>query len=191
MSQDSKKIAEEIVEIAHKWQHALRFPVMSGMVVAGSYDSDAMTVSVELSVDDASAPTPDIMLNVMLNNMGGIYMLPADGAKCIVAEIDGPGKWELLKASKYDKVYIKADTLVQINDGSKGGIPVVGKVDDNLNTLKTYLKDTLEPQIKDAINAVGVGSAADGPTAATAFGVAMAAETITFEDMENKNVTHG
>ncbi len=116
-----------------------------------------------------------------------------------VAEIDGRGKWGIIKCSnlvKYSLVIggttvTVTNGLIQMNDGSLGGLVILQKVLDNLNALKNYIKQTLEPAVKNGIMAVGVGSAANGTTGATTFNSAVSAATIDFEDMENTNVKHG
>jgi len=191
MSQVDKKVIELIDSIAHKREQHLRFPIMSGTIVAGSVDEDAMTVTVELSVDDADVPTEAINLNVVLNNVAGAYGIPADGAYCLVAEVDGPDKWELLKASAYTKIVCKADTLIQFNDGSKGGLVEIQKLKDNLKAIHDYIFTTLQPAIASGITAVGAGGAANGATGAANFNTAVAGQDITYEDMENTKITQG
>src|ERR1035437_5118008 len=99
-------------EIAARLKHivlgddANRYPVMTGKVV--SVDEGSMDCEVQLTGDNAGngviASTNGVTLNVSLENTGGVYLIPANGADCLVAEVDGKGKWELLKASAYTKV---------------------------------------------------------------------------------------
>ena len=114
MGQYAAKNAKLIEEIAHGGKK-LTYPLMSGKIVAGGVDTGGMTVKVLLSVDE-DVPTEDIFLNVVLSNVGGCYGIPADNADCIVAEIDGPGRWELIRASSYTKVVIQG-MAIQFNDG--------------------------------------------------------------------------
>ena len=189
MGQEEKQIAELIAEIAHKRDHMLRFPVMSGITVAGSVDDAAMTVSVVLSVDDDSAPTEDILLNAVLNNMGGVYMLPTDGAKCIVAEIDGPGKWQMLWADSYTKVVIQASSLIQFNDGSLGALPKGPALQTQINKLNTLVSHLVTIITGPTIDEPGSG-------APSALQVALAAAILTdevgdFNDILNDNIRQG
>lgn len=147
MTQFSKEIAKEIDEIANKRHGGLRFPVMSGTIV--SVDEDEMTAVVRLSVDDEDVPTEDICVNVLLENAHGIYGIPPQGAACLVAEVDGPGKWEVLKCNKYTKVYVKAGNTVfidgtskiQLRDGSLEGLVIVAPLIAKLNNLENDLND--------------------------------------------------
>lgn len=196
---DAEICAQLIEEIANHGRKGDRFPIMSGTIVAGSFDATAMTVSVQLSCDDVSAPTENVAINGILNNTAGVYMVPADGANCLVAEVDGPGKWAVLMASSYVKVvgtvggsqFLIKDGLIQFNDGSLGGLVEIEKLKDNLKALHDYIKNTLEPAINNGISGVGAGGAANGATGAGIFETAMTGQDIIFEDMENKKVTHG
>ena len=198
VGQEEKHIGQTIWAIAHRGeQYGTRFPVMSGVVVAGSVDMSACTCSVLLGIDDADdPPTEGVLLNSVSGNVNGVLCFPADNSNVWVAEIDGPGKWGIIKASDLVKMVVTVgssmvavkDGLIQFNDGSLGGLVELQKLTDNLNTLKNYIKDTLEPLIQTGIDAVGAGSAADGPTAALAFGNSVSAQVITFEDMENTAV---
>jgi hypothetical protein len=165
-----------------------RFPVMSGVVKAVDDDN---TCSVALTCGDDSTPSTGVLLNVTLNNTAGIYGVPTVGANCLVAEIDGPGMWELIKADSYSNVYISAGTLIQFNGGGLGGLPILSKIVDNQNKILNYLTGTLQPAIANGLAAVGIGTAANGTTAQMAFNTAMAGQTISFEDMENTKIKQG
>ena len=97
-----------------------RFPIMSGVVVG--VDVESMTASVALTVDgDGTGDTlvtTSTQINVILNNTLGWYMLPAEGSDCLVMEVDGPGTWELLKASEYTKISGKVGDNSAVMDGS-------------------------------------------------------------------------
>jgi len=90
------------------------------------------------------------------------------------------------------------DTIIQLdkngdivlNDGSFDGIPILNKIQANLDSIKSYL-DTLKAAISTGINAVGVSTAASGTVGATAFDTAMLTAIINFEDMENTKIKHG
>ena len=189
MGQNDKKVAELIEIIAHKKEHKHRFPVMSGTVV--SVSENEMTAVVQLNVDDDGVHTENVSINVALEQTDGMYGIPEADSLCLVAEVDGPSRWELLKASKYQKVIIKAGTSIQFNDGSLGGLVELEKLKANLDKIHDYIKNTLEPGIKSGINGVGAGTAASGSAGATAFDLAMAGQDIVFDDMENTKVKQG
>lgn len=192
-----KQIGEQIEEIAQKHRGRNSFPVLSGVVKA--VDTDAMSCTVLLSTDEDETPTEEILLNVVLKGKTGFYHVPAVDAYCIVAEIDGGSTLELLKASAYDRVYMKGggkfvdvtDDAVLLNGDGKGGLVMIKELKENLDTLKDYIKNTLEPAIGDGFTAVGSSTAANGANGKTAFDLKTAAKVITLKDMENTNVKHG
>ena len=68
--------------------------------------------------DDDSDPLPDVLLNAVSMNSNGFILYPADGSNVWVAEIDGPGKWGLVKCSTLKKVSVKiGSTVFEITDG--------------------------------------------------------------------------
>lgn len=85
--------------------------------------------------------------------------------------------------------YDRSSGVYSFNGGNNGGIPILQKILDNLTALKTYCT-TQQTALDAAFAAIGVGSAASGPNGATAYNSAMAANTITFENMENTKLTH-
>ena len=112
MSQLEKNIAQQIRTIANCRQQN-SFPIMSGKVVAGSVDDGNCVCSVVLSVDDADSPTEEVLLNVVLQNGLGFFLLPADGADVLVAELDGPGKYGILQASAYENVSFNGNSTIK------------------------------------------------------------------------------
>jgi hypothetical protein len=70
-----------------------------------------------------------------------------------------------------------------------GGIPILEKVQDNLDEIKSYLAD-LKTAISAGFNGIGSGSAASGTAGNTAFTNSMIGKSIVFDEMEGK-VKHG
>lgn len=137
MSLQDKQISEEFLELASK-ANALHV-VMSGKVI--STDPGEMTAVVELNMDDSSAPTEGITLNVLLQNLEGFYGIPVEGASCLVGQVDGAGKWEILKCSEYESIYIVAGNRITLNDGSYEGLVKVIPLTEKLNNLENDLND--------------------------------------------------
>ncbi|MCD6011636.1 MAG: hypothetical protein K0Q79_1498 [Flavipsychrobacter sp.] len=197
MGQNDKKIAELIDSIAHKRGHGLRIPVMTGKVI--SVDEAEMTATVELSVDKEGVYTAGININVVLQAVEGMYGIPGADSYCLVAEIDGPGKWELLKANKYTKLYGKVgasevmvkDDVIQLNDGGDGGLVKVAELTGQLNDI--------EDKLNSLINKWNSFCAAYLPGSASSAGVpaTLTTETVTTlvstsrSDIENTKVKHG
>jgi len=170
------------------------FPVMSGKVTA--YDETDNSVSIILTMGDTEGETDDIpsvviegiMNNVSSGNFGGVYMVPTIGADCEVMEIDGAGKWEMIKASSYDKVIIQGNILVQFNDGSNGGLTITPE-------LKTQLakNNALLSHLITVINGVVIDEPGSGAASAlqAALKTAIAADELgDFSNIEDTKVKH-
>jgi hypothetical protein len=178
MGQEEQKIAQLIWNIANSDKSPLSTPVMSGVVK--SVDEDSMEAVVLLTVDDEDAPTEGITLNVILENKAGIYCIPAEQSNCIVCEVDGSGKWELLKASSYTKIVM--------NGGANGGLVKVQDLVQRINTLESDLN-----KLKKVFSTTWMPVANDGgaalKTAATDWSSAILTETQR-DDIENEKVKH-
>jgi hypothetical protein len=201
MTQEDVEIGEQLRRITHN-DRTQTWPMMSGKVVAGSLDAANGYCQVLLTgmVDDnGDGGGNDVLLNPVSVNNNGVVLYPADGSDVIVGEIDGSGNYCLIRASDLEKVSVivggssitVTDGLIQLNDGSLGGLPVLQKIVDNQNKILNYLTGTLQPAIANAMAAIGAGSAANGATGAATFNSAMAGQTIEWEDMENTKITQG
>ena len=187
MSQTDKQIGEEIREIADKYKGKLRFPVMSGKII--SVDDVAMTCVVERSVDDEGVSVDGVNINVVLNNTGGMYMVPADGAYCLVAEVDGPDKWEMLKAGAYTKIVVQAADLIQMNDGSLGGLTKTLELQTQINKLNAKVE-----HLCGVINGAPIPEPGSGANSAlqVALQAAIAADEVAdFSAIENVKIKQG
>jgi hypothetical protein len=153
MANEDRHIAEVIWSIAHKGEQAgLRFPVMSGKVVAGSVDEGECTCTVRLSVDDDSdAGRDEILLNGVSGNVNGVLCYPADDSDVWVAEIDGSGKWGIVKTSTLAKMVTTVggskltivDGTITLNDGSLDGLVKVIELTSKLNNVENKLNDLI------------------------------------------------
>lgn len=86
------------------------FEVISGTMVPGSLNSAEYTISVQ--PNDDSRPIEGVTLNTVTNNINGIILYPADGSDVIIASIDGPGEWSLLKASELRKIRLTIGNVI-------------------------------------------------------------------------------
>ncbi len=152
-----------------------QMPVMSGVV--RGVDEAAGTCAVELSTDDNDQNTEGVLLNAVTNNVKGLLLIPAVNSHVWVAELDGPGKWGVVKASDITKMTTKVgdttemvitDGHVVFNGGEHGGMvkapEMVGRmnvVEGDINNLKTTLS-TLLLSLASAC-AAGSGSGASIP----------------------------
>ena len=103
-----KQISQELKRIT-RTQAKTRYAVMSGKV-KGAVDEGELSCKVVLSDDNPDSPTEDITVNTKLQITDGLVLYPADGSFVWVAEIDGPGKYGLLKCSTLDKAVLTIGT---------------------------------------------------------------------------------
>jgi len=196
MGQEEKHIGQTIWEIAHRGdQPGLRFPVMSGVVAAGSVDMSACTCSVLLNVDDTDSPaTGGILLNSVSGNVNGVLCFPADGSNVWVAEIDGPGKWGIIKTSDLVKMVVTVgsasltmtDGLIQFNDGSLGGLTKTLELKDQINKLNTLVQ-----HLVTIINGAPIPEPGSGANSALQLALknAILSDSVgDFSNIENTNV---
>lgn len=135
----------------------------------------------------------DVRLQAVATGQAGCGLLiaPAVGSFVLVADLSG-GKMTSLVITQYsqiDSITLDADTTITINGGNNGGLVIAQRVQDSLNSLKQYCED-LKSAITTGINNIGAGSSANGATGKAAFETAMAGKTITFDNIENTNITH-
>ncbi len=146
MSQTDREVAHLIQMIADPTK-GKRHTIMSGKVVKGSVDETEGICSVELSVDSAKMPTEGVLLSAVTLNATGVLLYPADGSDVWVGEIDGPGKWGVLKCSKLVKVGVVVgassvevtDGLIKMNGGKLDGLPIVGKIAERMRLIENMI----------------------------------------------------
>lgn len=86
------------------------------------------------------------------------------------------------------KVTVDADEVV-FNKGNNKGLAKVVEIKNNLDSIKNYV-EAMNAAIANGLTKVGAGSAASGSVGATSYKGAMAGQSITFSDMENKDIKH-
>ena len=186
-SQLEKKIGNEIRAMALQVSDNTRFTIMTGVVI--DVNEGEMECKVQLTLDNEGDYTDGVTLNVTLENKGGMYMIPVNNSDCFIIEIDGPGKWEMLKASKYSKIIMQADNLIQLNDGSLGGLTKTKELKEQLDKNNALLS-----HIVNVINSAPIPEPGSGSPSALQAALQTAIETDElgdFSDIENKNITHG
>lgn len=133
------EIHEHLQRLVHKGD-----ALQTGTVM--SVDTEAMTAKISLTLDDDKAPTDGVLLNVMLQNVGGFYLIPDANCNCIIGNVDGRARKHLIWAAKYVKlsITIGSQTLVTDNDGwvfnggNNDGMVLLMPL---LNALQTVQKD--------------------------------------------------
>lgn len=137
MSKIDAQIREKLQDIATAAPE-----LQSGTVVPGSVNLDNYTVSVLLT--GFTLPLPGVILGTISGNGNGCIPIPADNSDVVIACIDGPGVYCVVKAAVLDKVLVKAgnttlvidDNGLVINGGSNGGVPVTPQLVQRLNQLE-------------------------------------------------------
>jgi len=178
----------EIVETIRKAVAGMIKPdILIGQVM--SFNADNYTITVKLN----QGPTvEDVTIRSVMNDATtGIFVEPVVGSYVLCGLTDG--RVENLSVLLYSEIksikFMPSDTL-QLKGDNCGGLVINSKIVENLNQLKTAF-DTLKTATAAGLNAVGVGSAANGPGGAATFNSQTTGININFEDMENQNVKHG
>lgn len=136
-----------------------------------------------------------VLMTAILNDSGQLAIIKVNKpikwkGKIGVMEftmIDDDGFTFLNDGTEVFKVSVEG--TCQFNDGSNGGMLILQKVLENLNSLKSYC-ETLTSAVSSGLNAVGAGTGASGSAGAAQFEADMLTASISFEDMENENVKH-
>jgi hypothetical protein len=146
MTRNTAKIKAGIKALAH-----MPYEILSGTVLPGSVDTDAYTMSVQLS--DDSEPITGVMLNAVTGDGNGMILFPKDGSNVVIGSIDGPGEWALIKASEITKAIITIgtvtyemdDTQVNVQNGSV--VFNIGEAAFKMNTASESLFQLLNDLI--------------------------------------------
>lgn len=184
MDKLDQELSEQVKRVAGTLE-ADSYSVMSGEVV--SVDESAGTCVVQMSIDEPGAPTSGVLLNAVSGNANGLLLIPKTGSKVWVAEIDGPGKWGLVKCSDLTKVLVKAETIVEFNGGENGGVPIASNTATKINTVITSLNnlrtimDTWVPVVNDGGNALKL---------LLGTWLSELLDTVAASDLENTDVKH-
>lgn len=154
-----------------------------------SFNEDNYTAVVKITT---GATVENVSVRSVINNgVTGVFVIPVVGSKVLVSSIDGRlDNMSIVLYSELKSWKVAATDELLLNGDKHGGIPQVAKIENNLNALKTAF-ESLIPMIVSAFNAVGVGSAANGPGAAQLFNTSAQSINIEFQQMENPKVKHG
>ena len=131
---------------------------------------------------------PDVRLNCSSDASHGIVVVPKVGSAVLVTSIADDDNF-VAQFSEIDKITIVANTEIVINGGSLGGLIKIEELKNNLKSLKDYC-EALKSAIATGLTSVGASTAASGEAGAQAFNGEMIGKTISFSDMEDKNVKH-
>lgn len=185
---DIKEIGEHIRRIA-----GVQPVVMSGKVQ--EVQEDDGTCSVLLSIDDEA--TEGVLLTSVTGNANGVVILPKAESQVWVAEIDGPGKWGIVKYGEIEKVTVKMGGTPEIvvtegeivmNGGGLGGLTKTQVLKTELDKVKDFLT-----HLKTVIGGSPIPEPGSGSPSAlqAALSAAIASDQVpSFENIENDKVKH-
>jgi hypothetical protein len=191
-----QQMRDQMKRIVHA-EDGLTYPCMTGKVLAGSYNTGDMTVSVVLTAGDTtgetdnavSVATKGVSINVTLSNNGGMYLVPTDGVNCTVLEVDGAGHYELWKADSYVDIVMAASNKITMNGGGLGGLTKTKELQTQINKLNTLVQ-----HIVTVINGVVIDEPGSGSASAlqAALKTAILSDEVgDFSGIENTNITQG
>jgi hypothetical protein len=153
MSVDGLKVASLIKKIANSNRTS---SILMGKVVAGSYDAATQTCSVLLSIDDEEHPTEGVMINGVTSMVNGIICQPKDNSIVWVAEVDGEGKYGIIKTSELEKYTLTIGDSIVTVDATKvemlhGAAKVLIQDADGVQIMKggSSLKDVFDNLIDE------------------------------------------
>ena len=192
-----RQIAEKIRQIAGVREDGTSSAIMMGLVVAGSVDMDNLLCDVVLTGDDEEHPTQGVLLNSAQGINAGITLIPADDSVVWVAELDGPGKWGVVKCGKLLKMLVTVGSStveikngeITLNDGSLGGLVKVEELVTRLNNLEDDINN-----LKTVFSTGWVVVPSDGGSALKLAAATWAAQQLTDTqrgDIENTNIKQG
>lgn len=161
-------------------------------------DNASRTITAKLLTSDAELP--DVRLTAVIDSKGSylcaypkkdssVWIAIADNSKeAIVVAFSEVEKYELIIENM--KFVTDKDGFI-FNNGDNGGVPIVGKVEDNLKAIKDYVT-AFKTAVQTALSSIdgsiaGVGGAS---VSGTAFTTTMASKSMTLAAMNNDKVKH-
>lgn len=153
------------------------------------FDSSNWSITIELN---SGGTNDQVTIKSVLNDdQTGILVEPVIGSMVLVGIVNGRKEnMSVLCYSEIKSMRIIPTETIQLRGDSFGGIVKLQELQANLDKLKTAI-ETIQAATASGLNAVGVGSAANGPTGASTFNSEVQSIDLNFSDMENQNVKHG
>lgn len=155
--------------------------MMEGLIPLNSTWCTVVSVSdqvCKVRIDDLEVE--DILLGW---DKSGVIVYPKVNTDVLVVFIDN-------SKTNGAVINVKETDKIEIMGNNYKGIPILDEIKKNMDAIKNYLSAE-KAAISAAFLAVGAGTSANGASGKSSFDTAMASQTITFSDMENKKVKHG
>lgn len=164
--------------------------MMSGVVK--EVDTGNATCTVLLDTDDDGAPSDGVLLNVATGAVNGIHIIPAMNSRVWVSEVDEPGRWALVRCGTIEKMYVKANTLIEYNGGGLGGLVKVSVLVSKLNALEDLVNDLITKfNVHTHLYVPGPGTATTPSAATTSIETGSIASVTRLDEIENEKIKHG
>lgn len=146
---------------------------------------------------DESAPIHAALMQAATARSEGLLVVPRQRSIVAVALLANRSAGIIVATTEADAVEatVGPHTLridqdgVAVNGGKLGGVPVAGKIQEALDSIKQYV-DHMHLAIQNGLTSVGAGPAADGPAGSSAYATAMADKKIELPDLEDEHFTH-
>lgn len=163
------KIRKSIKELAGATD--LRFETYAAIVTS----VNGATCNAKRVLDDKIVER--VRLNTNVQEEKGLIIVPKVGSDVLITNIDGGASF-VSQYSEIKKIELNVDSAIIINGGQNGGLVEVGKLEENLGKIKTYLK-ALEVALSTSIESLG-----------GALPPFSSANDISFVNMENETIKH-
>ena len=112
MTRNCAKIKAGIAALADR-----PYEILSGTVVSRSISADQLTITVQPS--GGGSAIQGVMLNAITGDNNGLILFPKDGTNVVIASVDGPGEWCLVRASEINKAIVTIGNVVLELDDSQ------------------------------------------------------------------------
>ncbi len=137
-------------------------------------------------IDDLDNDMPQVLYNSIQGGSGYVVFEPAINSRIYIGKVEDSDQWIMVMPGKINKVIINADTLIQLNGGTHGGLVLRDGVKEQLNKIEADL-NTIKTVFTTWVPVTG-----DGGAALKALTATWAGETLTETvnaDIENTAIT--
>jgi hypothetical protein len=104
MTKNSLKIANGLVRLVQ-----CQPEVISGTVVMGSFDATTNTLTILPT--NSQTPIEGVMISSVSGVEDGVIVVPKEGSHVVIASIDGPGIWTVVKTCEIEKAILKIGSV--------------------------------------------------------------------------------
>lgn len=164
-------------------------PITTYPATVISVDESNYTCELEKSDNSLKVYGVRLRAQIVVSN-NGVRLIPKVGSVVFAAIVNDDIRFTYIaQYADLEKVRIQADTLIELNDGSNGGLINIADMVTKMNNLENK-QNVILALLKTHVHlGVTVGAGASGPS--TAFTTEAALTPTVQSDLENTKVTHG